>query len=249
MNPKLLFDNVLSRGTLTVTSSHPDYPVKNILNGRRYLWWKSNDTPTTDQQIMIECDTAEPVDYVLIDGHNLAGASITLYSGTGSGPTYTPEHYIPAVPDNKPIYFTIPEKTRVFWMIGIEPLIAPALANVQIGKSFELPGRIGGTFDPLGRKFKGQKNVNENGQALGSALLQEIWEGKVLIEDVPQEWLRSDWLPAWRTSMRDKPLALVWNSDIYPDEVSIATLNGSFNAKHQMGRVSKLEFTATGVYR
>ena len=76
MNPVILYDNLLSRGALTVTSEATGYPIENVTDLRSFTKWKASSEATQD----IEVDLT-PVG-ALLEG---AGAGRIMLEGAGAG--------------------------------------------------------------------------------------------------------------------------------------------------------------------
>lgn len=247
--PKLFFDNRFADAIPVATSTaFGDYAAANVADMRPYTWWKANALPAS---LTVDCGSAKAADFALVYGHDLytQGAMVEVRGSTDnfSASNVLVASYTPS--SNNPFLKEFTSASYRYWRITITGAAGnkPAIAIAMIGKAFVIPHGLSDGVDPLWRKENGTSNSNDNGHPLGKIIDFEQYKQSLAFKNLPWDWLRSDWLPAWRTHLRGSPFVYAWDSIRYPDEMYLLTTTGGFSAPHNRGKLAKLTVSVVGV--
>ena len=245
--PKFLYDNRLDDATPAASSTATgDYAVANLRDWRPYTWWKPSAMPAT---VTVDCGSAKAADYAFIYGHDLSTQGATL-EVRGSTDNFVASDVLVSSKtptSDLPFLLTFNSVSYRYWRIKVTGSNAPSLAIAAIGAALASPVYIAPPFDPIGREVQGAANLNENGQPLGAAIDFEKWTQSVTLSNVSWSWVRSTFLPAWKTHFRSTPFGFAWESAGYPDEVLLVTGGAQLQIPHNPGSFCNVQMQLSGV--
>ena len=249
--PRFFYDNRFADNTPAASSTAAgNYAAANLADWRPYTYWLGTLLPAT---ITVDCGVAKAADYALVMGHNLhsVGASVEIHGSTDNFSTsdVTVASGTPA--DDTPYLLTFASVAYRYWQLKLTGSTPPTVAIAAIGAKLEAPVGLAQQFDPLTRVINGQSNQNENGHPLGTVVYFEEWEQDLTFEKVSWSWVRSTFLPAWRSSLRGSPFAFGWDTDNEPSEILLVSGGNSsaqsFETPHYSGSVCDLVLHLSGV--
>lgn len=240
--PLILHHNVMEGATVSSTAA--GFDAAHLEDWRQYTFWKPSSLPAT-----ITKDTGAPtsVDYLLLDGGEFAGLTVTLRGSTDNFVGSDVVLGTAAVTTGKGcfLHLTTPVSYR-YYRIQISGIVAPIISIAAVGLATEMPFGMGEGYDALAREEVGARNTNENGYPLGIVSKFEKIDRNLTFNLVDWEFLRDDWLSAW-DAIKQRPFGFVWDPDGHPDEVDILMTDGGFDAPQMAGDMATITVQCHGV--
>jgi len=244
--PRLFYDTALDDGALVASTSAAGYSAANLNDWRPYTWWKPTALPAT---LTVDCGAARACDYALVYGHTLFSAGCTL-EVRGSTDNFSASDVLIATSTPTTDSAVLLQFTAVsyrYWRLRITGSVTmPALAIAAVGTRLELPGYLALDFDPTIRMSIGQTNRNSNGQPLGKVIEYTEQKRLLQIRRVSWAWLRSTFLPAWRTHLRASPFVIAWNAVHDSTNVTLVTAGDELQTPHFQGMLADVSFNIVG---
>lgn len=244
-NPFIAYDNRLG-DAVPVASSTASGAAINLSDMRPYTSWSPAALPAT---VTVDCGAAKSADKLCLFNHNLFsnGCTIEVHGSTDnfSVSDVTVASITPA--SDKAFVLDFASASYRYWRIRITGTTAPTLSIVALGVGMEMPVGVPYGFDPLARKVFGQTNISEQGLPLGKAVLFEQWSQTLTFKYVDSAWIRSTFLPAWKSKLRGTPFLFAFNLTNYPDEIYLVEAGDTVKATQDMPAYSTLSFEVKGV--
>lgn len=198
MNPIILYDSILTRGALTVTSEADNYPIENVIDYRSFTKWKatSNATQTievnlTPQLLSLEGSGAGDL---LLEG---SGAGNILLEGEAAGAEACTaigicNHNLGSIGATVKVYYdnsgwqlvetinpttdkTILEywatQSSLKWKIEISGATeAPYIGTIFLGTYLLMPDPPDAPYVPVNEGMKISTEISEAGHLLGAVI-------------------------------------------------------------------------------
>lgn len=246
-NPRLFFDSRLADNVLVASGTAPgNYAPANVADLRPYTWWKGDVLPAT---LTVDCGVPKAADFALIYGHNMksVGASLEVRGSTDNFVASDVLVAAGAPASDDPYLLTFGSVAYRYWRLRFTGATPPSIAIALLGAVFEFPTGLSQGFDPIGRKVVAQQNRNEHGQPLGNVVDYEEYSSDLLFERVSWDWVRTSFLPAWRSNLRSAPFVFGWETSLYGSELVLVASAPQWTAPHMSGLVTDLTLTVTGV--
>lgn len=133
------------------------------------------------------------------------------------------------------------------WGMTLQTQEMPTLTIAALGVGMQMPIGVPYGFDPLTRKVFGQTNISEQGLPLGKAVLFEQWAQTLTFKYVDSGWIRSTFLPAWKSKLRGNPFLFAFNLASYPNEIYLVEAGDTVKATQDLPAYSTLSFDVKGV--
>ena len=165
------------------------------------------------------------IDCVFIDGHNLAGKTIVVFTEpTAGGTAYVARSFF-VVPDNSPLFILfnqsagLPITCRKF-LIQIRDSSNNSVAIIRAGVALQMPIPIYGGHKPLGqnRVTESQHLHSETGQWQGRVAKRLANVNSYAWEHVKSPWYAANFEPFSKT-LPLKPFAIAGNPLRMPEDV------------------------------
>lgn len=252
MNPIILFDNILTEGTLNATSTDSDtsYDVDNLKDYRSYTKWKAADT--ADQYITWAMGASSPVrsqtgwyiklqnnallrgvtggvdtaDAIGIYNHNLGtvGATVEVqYQDAGVWTTL-----LTLTPsDDDPILSTFTSSTSGDWRIKISGMsAAPEIGVIFLGAHLLFPWPPEAPVVPEEEGINVSTEYSGAGHLLGSVLAYNPITINQRWTDLTRSWYSTSFLPFWDNHAKlIYPFFYAWDLDNRPDDIFYVSLD------------------------
>lgn len=220
-SPLIGWRNVVTLDALTASSETTDNPAANLTVPSTYARWEAS--AAADQTLTVTLNSANPVDYIAIAGHNLGSAGITVAVETDTGSGYSA--YVPAttVDNDGPLIIQLAPK----YLTGIKVKLAtgsaaPYISTFYVGRLLKLQRRIYVGHSPLSLNVNDEVTIgrSERGHFLGRVILSSTAQGSINLQNLSPDWVREHLMP-WRRAGRDQPFFFAWRPHKYPDEVAL----------------------------
>ena len=255
--PKFFYDNRLLDAAVSASSTATgNYAPANVNDMRPYTWWQGSAMPAN---LTVNCGSAKAANYALVYGHDLFTQGATC-EVRGSTDNFASSNNLVASntpADNNPFLIEFGSVSYQYWRLNFTGSTNPSIAIALIGTEFVMPVGLPFGFDPIGRMASLQANNNENGQPLGKVIDFEQWSQTLKFAGVTQSWMRSTFLPAWKSNLRGQPFVFGWDTGDYPAEIylcsagtgSVSGGSGApgFTAVHDLPTTGDLVFDINGV--
>lgn len=248
-DPKIGYDNLFERGTVTATSAHADYPVENAFDGFTDDFWRPNGTGT--QRLAVALDAPEEVDYFALAAHDLAthGVSVRLQcSADGVTWTNVGNEVLPAT--NAPLMIFVPPSAHLNWALRFT---VPAGKTVHvgvahIGVALELPiGFFVGYAPPkLNPQVTYLNSNSDSGKFIGRSVIREGINDQLSLSHVSPEWVRQHWVPFANYAKR-KPFFLAWYPSKYPDDVAYVWTTNAEEVTNALHKYQAAKMSLRGI--
>jgi hypothetical protein len=244
-NPFISYDNRFA-DAVPVASSTASGAAVNLADFRPYTTWKPSTLPAT---ITVDCASAKAADKLSVFNHNLFSSGCTIEVRGSTDNFATSDVLLLSVTPtaDKAFISDFASASYRYWRIRITGTSAPTLTICTVGAGFEFPVGVQYGFDPLNRKVFGQTNISEQGMPLGKAVLFEQWAATLTFKYVDNTWLRTTFLPVWKSALRGKPFLFAFNMTSYPDEIYLVEAGDNIKAPQQLPTYSDLVFDVKGV--
>lgn len=174
----------------------------------------------------------EQVDCLFIDGHNLAGKTISVQTAAIIGGAVTARATL-VVPDNLPIMVLFNSATglpitirRIFLSIP-SATADTAIAIIRAGLTLQMPIPIYGGHKVLTRNrvTEGQQLFSETAQWLGRTVKRKAFVSIYAWEYLKSDWYRANFEP-FALTLPGKPFAIAGNPARMTDDVGWCWANG-----------------------
>lgn len=222
------YQNLLDyAATITASSQTATGPVRQAYDGITTTYWEINATGVHT----LTCIFASPVqaDYFAVFAHNLAaaGATIKLQYSRDVGVTWKDAFASMAVADNACTLKTFAPMVTTHWRVYITITTAPLYIGVMNFGARMTTYRgmpVGFVLPADNRNTEIIPNRTESGAFAGRTVIPRGTETEIMIQHVPEEWVRMNWRPFIRFAEK-KPFFFSWNHTDYPEECVYAMAN------------------------
>lgn len=258
-NPVIGYDNRVTVGNVSASSSEPGYPITNLANSSTYLHWRAEGgSPLMEETVEVDVNTTDLMDYVGIARHNFGTEQIAvtiegLVDADASPETWVElvEEFIPA--DDTPIIARFEPialaAVRIILTPGTDTTNPPQMAVLYVGTLLQIQRRIyvGHTPITLGRSARVTNGRSESGNFLGRIVLSESASTDVALQNLTPDWYRTYFDPFARAA-REEPFFFAWRPEDYPREVGFAWLTDEPRPSNQRPNgMMQVSFEMTGI--
>lgn len=224
-DPKIGYENLFTKGTVSVTSENASFPKENGYDWFTDDFWQPTAGGT--QRISVDMGVDTAVDYVAVVAHDLytQGASIRLQNSPDGvswfnvGDEITPS-------DNTALMRVFAEATARYWAVRITSPTGNivSIGTVSVGKSMTIPiGFFVGYQPPrLNERHVRLVSNSENGEFIGQTVIRKGLNDALRLEYLTPAWVRSTWKDFAAHAVRT-PFFFAWYPSKYPDEVVYIT--------------------------
>lgn len=254
-NPVIGWDNRVTINNITSSTEAEGFPITNVANpitspaGR----WKGTGI-TGDEEILVELEGLEDVDYVGIARHNLGTNQIPILieGSTEGGSPFEILVDETLLPDDAPAIFRfIPQSlTDLRITLGLDTsTVAPEIAVIYVGKLLILQRRlyVGHTPITMGRSENIVTGKTENGDFLGRIVTSEQRSTEVALQNLTPSWYRSEMDPFIEAS-KETPFFFAWRPFAYPYEVGFAWMTNNPQPVNQRPNgMMQIQLQMTGI--
>ncbi len=252
-NPVVGWHNLVTINNITASSEAENYPITNVANPitAPSSRWRAADA-TGDEQILINLNSVEEVDYVGIARHNLGSEqiSVMIEGSEDGGSPFTELVEESLLPDDGPAIFRFDPQALVDLRINLaNGGGAPEIAVIYVGKLLQLQRRIyvGHTPMKYGRSNNIVNGRSESGDFLGRIVTSEKTSTSVNLQNMTPGWYRSDMDPFIEAS-KDTPFFFAWRPEDYPNEVGFAWMTNEPQPVNQRANgMMSIELQMTGI--
>lgn len=213
MKPCFLADSRFYDAIPVATSESDGFSVRNIMDSRPFTLWKATGNAT--QEITVTCPAAKAADTLGIAGHNLQGASVTLFYSTDGGTTWQTA-LGPFVPENNLALLNgFTQATADHWKLQISGASdAPYIGVLAAGLRLEAQRSTGGIFTPQTISAVQTASTSKTGQPLGTLVK---YFGRSIKVNLPyQGQTFADALEDFYLANAGKPFFYGWDLDNWP---------------------------------
>lgn len=243
--PLIAWETRFADGT-PVASSTALGAAANLADFRPYTQWKPSAMPAN---VTVDCAVAKAADSLAVYNHDLGtqGATIEVHGSTDNfaASDVTVASHTPT--DDLPFVVQFASASYRYWRIVVTGTTAPTLSVVALGAALTMPISLPYGFGAVDREAQGQANISETGQPLGSAIMYEQWQQTLDFQEVDKDWLRTTFIPIWKTALRGKPFLLGWCLSLYANEIYLVTSGQKFTAPQFNARACSLQFDVKAV--
>lgn len=149
-----------------------------------------------------------------------------------------------------PIFLPFASTTKRYWLLRLNRKSGSALCAMSvcmIGKALTMPTGLPQGYDPVGRKVVGQRNRNERGQPLGTAVDYKWRRQTLRFQALSWAWVRGVFARLWDNGLASEPVGFIWDYEAHVEDVQHVTLGEEFRTPHKSGQLCDLEFDVEGV--
>lgn len=253
-NPLIGYNNLVTSANISATTEDADFPATNMSTNSTYLRWvAAGGSPSVEEYITLDLQTAELVDYVGIARHNFGTAQMTvslesLDDGSPTGWTEIIDEFIPA--DDQPILMRFTPQGVTQLRIRLQPGNAePTAAVVYAGVLLVLQRRIFVGHTPInyGRNLSIANHRSINGHFLGRIVLSEKKATTVSLQNLTAAWYRTYFEP-FAVAAKEDPFFFAWRPNAYPNEIGFAWLADDPQPSNQLPNgMMQIDFKIEGI--
>lgn len=193
----ILWDNVLTRGTLFSSASLAAGPKENALGPQTYDYWMPSTMPANLRTQSLP--VAETSNCAAIFAHNLGstGCSVRIEYSVDGSTGWTQAMPYQAVPDDGPILLMFPAQAGKGWLLRISGGTAPSVGLVMIGKALRVPGGVLSGYVPLSaaKTVDLMSSVTLGGHFVGTRAIRQGAGTQIPLAEQPREWVEGDAAP------------------------------------------------------
>ncbi len=225
MNPVILYDNLLERGTLSSPQgTDPNAPVSMVIDGRPFTRVRFTD-PGTWNTIVVELPAAETSDTFALASHNLAAGDIINRYHSDDGTTWTGAGSHIMIGTEDPIIFTTgTSSAHKWWRLAINTAASgnttPEIGIAMIGNRLEIPQKPETPYTPVDEQIIEEAAHSKTGHLLGSVVRYSKLSINARFKNVDRSFVFGDFKTFWEQHARQrKPFFYAWDLDAFPDQV------------------------------
>lgn len=236
--PIILWQSLVSRDTLTVSSEASDYPASNLANDSTIeVWRAANSDPVT---IEVAIDGQE-VDAVAFARHNFgtthAEITVEIEVADGEGTAWEGVIAPQMLADDTPVLFRFAPVTTSRVRISISGgSAAPSAAVLYVGKLLVMPHGIRAGHVPLDQARQSQvaNGTSEAGHFLGRLITGQSAQTSASFEMLPIDWYYEE-MEGFVARGTAGPFFFAWLPATRPEDVGFSWLNA--DPRPSMGSV------------
>lgn len=216
-HPRILWNSVTRRGTVTVSSETTGHEGVNAATATTHDTWKPEFAGAV---WTLTFDMTETINAVAIDTHTIGSTGTTVHVQEWNGSNFVSIDSA-APSDDEPIAFLFtPRSTdRIrLWMVGG----APEVAVIHCSKALELPQRVyQGAPTPVDMALvtEFETNVSTGGRYLGRSIRQTKNKNDFQVRHLTEAYVRSTLFPFIKDA-REYPYFLLERPQSRPDALS-----------------------------
>lgn len=216
MNPKLLFNTVLTDDNVDVTDHTPPHDIEGALSFLTFEYWGFSSSQTLTAS---DADT-NAVDSLGIYGDGIEGLGVDV-SYSQDGLTYTEVLNDTIDKDGASLFLFDSAVLAKYWVINftIASGAGCKIRNIALGESLELERCIMGSFSPSPYNRVSSLISSKSGvaQHLSKKLIFEGFETQINLNMISSEWGRNQ-LQTFVNHARRSAYYFSWNPEEYPSE-------------------------------
>lgn len=219
--PMVLWDNKLTGGAITASSTFAGTLASNTLTETTYDFWKSNVSGSG--YLTVDMATPTKLDSVSVVAHNLGSIGATVkVQYSSDGVTFTDVASVDPT-DDSTILIIIPAETYQYWRLDISGGSDYPIVGVFIGgERFVFPGGVKAPYTPIWQSQSVEllQSMSLNGQFLGNRVIRKGAMTQINLTAVERTFAEGDLQP-FRKHYNDGQ-AFVWAAGplIFPNDVA-----------------------------
>jgi hypothetical protein len=223
-HPRLLYDDIVSRGALTASSDTTGFEVENVADFLTSDFWR----PTTSTfYLVIDLDDAVEVDYFMIAAHTMGTCKSTVHLDYWDGTGWQVASTVAPGTDSVFASFfksVFSNRFRLYFSPSWDPLETPAIPSIgvaMVGKALAVERKLFRQHVPItfGRRTVIKPQSSEAGQWLGRTIQREGVATTISFSNITSAWMREKFDPFIK-SARSQPFGWAWRPEKYPGEVA-----------------------------
>lgn len=211
--PTVLWDNLLSYSTVTLTASTSDTlgPVANCVTESTYDYWKPTAIPAWVQG---DLGSSKKVNSVALIGHTLGSCGATVYlQSSPDGTTWTTRSTSMTPTDDSPILAIFTDLSARYWRVYISAATTtPVIGIVMLGEKFVFPAGVMPSYTPIwqAQTVELLQSMSLSGQFMGNRVIRQGAETSINLVSFSRTFAEVDLQPfkAWYNGGH----AFVWAS-------------------------------------
>ena len=218
-HPRVLWNSVSRRGTVTVSSEADGYDGTNAATATTADRWKPTSLVATWDLVF---DDFEDVNAVAIASHTIGSNDCGVRIDQWDGADWVAIMTVKFPEDDGPVVFLFEELNLDRIRVRISGSDAPEIGVIHVSKAIELPQKVYmGAQTPvdLALVTKFENNRTSNGQYLGRSIVSAKNENTFTVEHLTETWVRDNLFPFIKDA-REYPYFLLERPEDYPDAVS-----------------------------
>ncbi|MBA7559888.1 hypothetical protein ES708_01506 [subsurface metagenome] len=249
--PKILYDSLLERATLSATDTAAGYDVDNITDLRPYTLHVFNAAGT--KYITADYGPDVSADCLAIAGHNLgtAGATVSVEYSSDNFSADTNEALAGFQPsDDLALMKGFTSAEAPYWRIKIvTAAVAAQIGVALLGEILTFERWPQSRFDPDALKIVASSETSKAGNMLGATLQYVTRNISLSFANITPTWIANTFKPAWDAHLELlKPFFFAWDITNHATEVYFVRIPEKFSLKMPYNPVRRsLTLTLTGV--
>ena len=219
----------------------------NVMSPSTWDYWPI----TGSMSLNIFLQTAQPIDFIAIAGHNFGDMAVAPFMNIWTASTvagalsYKGVFTVNGNEAKMIVLSAAVTAIRVqilFSFTGNPTNHGGRLGVVSIGKTLEMQRGIYGGHAPalLNDKTDFYSAPDSSGQVLGRTITRGQHDGNFSWKHITPSWYRSDFLP-FVESAKKMPFFIMWRPDTYTDEVIYGMTTDDISATNMAGGVRLIE--------
>lgn len=226
--PLIGWQNVVTFGKLSATSSASGYPVTNLASDSTIERWKGGSAA---ELLVTVSDLNDQIDYVGIARHNLgtAGIQVSVETLTAEPGAVWTEVFAPVVlGDNAPAVLRFSAATIIGLRLRLAAgTAAPDIAVLRVGKLLKMQRGLQADFVPLHRAVTREKlnGRSEAGDYFGAIVTNAAAGSTAQFKMLGASWYDSNAAAFVLAANKGGPFFFVWDPDAHPGEVAYCWLS------------------------
>ena len=245
--PRICYDSRFKDAAPVASSTADGFDVLNLRDWRAHTWWQPISMPAT---VTVDCAEAKAANYCAVWGHDLfsQGATLEVRASTDAFAASDVLIFSHDAQNDDPFLLTWAVASYRYWRARFTGALVPSVAILAIGEALSFPKLTRAGFDPLGRETQKTVNVTVKGNPLGAVVDFRQWSQQIAFANLGKDWLRANWMPAWRQHLETEPFIFAWDAESYFDEIVLGQIpDGKFSAPHKVGPWVDLSFQVDGL--
>lgn len=186
--PMILWDNLVTRDSVSTTGSSPDHPVINVADNNTIDYWESSTS--ADRSLTIAVEAGTTVNCVAISRHNIASGGGRIRFRDGFGPV---TGWVYPETDGVIVLIFPDTKTSTVCQVDVFDMDRPAVIyNLFVGRRMVIPSGIDGAgFNPI--EFSTSSELVQNQSLSGNLIGNYIVRSAVNV-DIPFNFVEQDYI-------------------------------------------------------
>jgi hypothetical protein len=188
--PCVLYDNILTRGTVTAVSAASGYDILNAISGTTWDFYRPSTAGVVDYAV--DMGAATEVDCAFIDAHNIVGDVFVQRSSDGvnwSSVTDTVD-----VSDGAAIMFIWRGVSYRYWRFVFDCAVAPDIGVLMMGKRLVFPQGVDTDHTSIqhARRYELLGGDSLTGQFTGQKVIKRAADVDVTFPLLDAEWVDAE---------------------------------------------------------